>query len=62
MYLRKIKSNGYAKLRKSKLKRQRMHTYFTEHCEEKKDQLFSLVNEVDQEILITKLKCSREKL
>lgn len=28
-----------------------MHKYLTEHYKENKDQLFSLVNEADQEIL-----------
>lgn len=39
-----------------------MYNYLTEHYKENKDQLISFVNEVDQEILTTRLKCSREKL
>lgn len=39
-----------------------MYKYLIEDYKENKDQLFSLVNEVDQEILITRLKCIREKL
>lgn len=61
-YPRKINRNEYAKLRKNRLKRQKIHKYLAEHYKENKHKLFSSVNEFDQEIVINKLKCSRENL
>lgn len=61
-YPRKINRNEYAKLRKNGLKRQKIHKYLAEHYKENKHKLFSSVNEFDQEIVINKLKCSRENL